>query len=308
MDRKEASTELIIHNRKMTKARKRATVIGWCFVAPAVFLFFCFILLPIIISIVTSFSDFNGISKYAPWGIHNYVEIFTTDIYLFKKSILNLFTYIILYVPLNVLLSMGLALLVAKRTRSNKYIRMAFYIPSLTSGIAVASVWAWMLNGESGIINIALRAIGLPGVNWLNSPYMAMVTVVIVGLWNGCGANMVLYIAAIQGINTSLIEAAKIEGAGSFKITVKIIIPLLRPITYFVLTTVFIGAFQLYDTVAMLFPSGGPQNSALTPIMSINNAINSAFLYGRASAMSVILLVIVSVLTFVLQKFNKETY
>ena len=74
------------------------------------------------------------------------------------------------------------------------------------------------------------------------------------------------------------------------------------------LTTVFIGAFQLYDTVIMLFPTGGPQNSALTPIMSINNAINSAFLYGRASAMSVILLIIVSVLTFVLQKLNKETY
>lgn len=299
---------LLRGKKKMTKAEKRKTLIGWCFVLPAVVLFFCFIFLPIVISIVTSFSDFNGINKYAPWGIHNYVEIFTRDISRFKKSLLNLGIYVVLYVPLNVLLSMGLALLVAKKSRGNKYVRMAFYIPSLTSGIAVASVWAWMLNGESGIINIALRAIGLPGVNWLNSPSTAMITVVIVGLWNGCGANMVLYIAAIQGINSSLLEAAKIEGANSFKITLKIVIPLLRPITYFVLTTVFIGAFQLYDTVIMLFPSGGPQNSALTPIMSINNAINSAFLYGRASAMSVILLIIVSVLTFVLQKLNKETY
>ena len=297
-----------IKKRSMTKAEKRQTLIGWCFVLPAAILFFCFILLPIIISIVTSFSDFNGIDKYAPWGFHNYIEIFTRDISLFKKSLLNLSIYIVLYVPLNILLSMGLAFLVSKRTRANKYVRMAFYIPSLTSGVAVASVWAWMLNGESGIINMALRTIGLPGVNWLNSPYTAMITVVIVGLWNGCGANMVLYIAAIQGIDSSLLESAKIEGAGPFKITTKIVIPLLRPITYFVLTTVFIGAFQLYDTVIMLFPGGGPQNSALTPIMSINNAINSAFLYGRASAMSVILLIIVSVLTFILQKINKETY
>lgn len=299
---------IAIGKKKTTKAARRRTLIGWCFVLPAVLLFFCFIFLPIVISIITSFSDFNGIDKYAPWGFQNYIEIFTHDISLFKKSLLNLSIYVVLYVPLNILLSMGLALLVSKRTRANKYIRMAFYIPSLTSGIAVASVWAWMLNGETGIINTALRAIGLPGVNWLNSPYMSMITVVIVGLWNGCGANMVLYIAAIQGINSSLLEAAKIEGAGPVMITVRIVIPLLRPITYFVLTTVFIGAFQLYDTVTMLFPSGGPQNSAITPIMSINNAINSAFLYGRASAMSVILLIIVSVLTFVLQKLNKETY
>ena len=88
----------------------------------------------------------------------------------------------------------------------------------------------------------------------------------------------------------------------------KITLPLLLPTTFFIITMSIIGAFQLYDTVIMLFPTGGPQNSALTPIMSINNAINSAFLYGRASAMSVILLIIVSVLTFVLQKLNKETY
>ena len=303
------SSKLIeIKKRKMTKAEQRQTAIGWCFVLPAAILFLCFIFLPILISIVTSFSDFNGIDKYAPWGLQNYREIFTRDISLFKKALTNLTVYVILYVPLNILLSMGLAFLVSKRTRANKFVRMAFYIPSLTSGVAVAAVWAWMLNGEAGIINRGLRAIGLPGVNWLNSPYTAMITVVIVGLWNGCGANMVLYIAAIQGIDNSLLESAKIEGANSFQITTKIVIPLLRPITYFVLTTVFIGAFQLYDTVIMLFPSGGPQNSALTPIMSINNAINSAFLYGRASAMSVILLVIVSVLTFVLQKINKETY
>ena len=303
------SSKLIENKKKiMTKMEKRNTAIGWCFVAPAVLLFFCFIFLPILISIVTSFSDFNGIDKYAPWGFQNYIEIFTRDVSLFKKSLLNLTTYVILYVPLNILLSMGLALLVSKRTRTTKFVRMAFYIPSLTSGVAVAAVWSWMLNGESGIINRVLRTIGLPGVNWLNSPYTAMITVVIVGLWNGCGANMVLYIAAIQGIDTSLLESAKIEGANSFKITTKIVIPLLKPITYFVLTTVFIGAFQLYDTVIMLFPNGGPQNSALTPIMSINNAINSAFLYGRASAMSVILLIIVSVLTFLLQKINKETY
>lgn len=302
------SNGIIVKKRKLTKAERRSTLIGWGFVLPAVILFFCFIFLPIVISIITSFSDFNGIDKYAPWGFQNYIEIFTRDISRFKKSVLNLSIYIVLYVPLNILLSMGLALLVSKKTRPNKYLRMAFYIPSLTSGIAVASVWAWMLNGESGVINMALTAIGLPGVNWLNSPYTAMITVVLVGLWNGCGANMVLYIAAIQGINTSLVEAAKMEGAGPFQVTVKIVVPLLRPITYFVLTTVFISAFQLYDTVIMLFPTGGPQNSALTPIMAINNAINSAFLYGRASAMSVLLLILVSVLTFILQKLNKEEY
>ncbi|MDR1093856.1 MAG: sugar ABC transporter permease [Clostridiales bacterium] len=300
--------QLTPRRRPVTKMQRKTDFTGWCFVLPAVLLFFCFILLPIVISVVTSFSDFNGINKYEPWGFHNYVEIFTRDITRFRKSILNLGLYVVLFVPLNIFLSMGLALLVSKRTKTNKYIRMAFYIPSLTSGIAVASVWAWMLNPEAGIINIFLSSMGIPKVNWLNDPNIAMVTVVIVALWNGCGANMVLYVAAIQGVNESLIEAAKIEGAGAFKITTKITIPLLRPITFFVMTTVFIGAFQLYDTVVMLFPSGGPQNSALTPIMAINRAINDGFLYGRASAMSVILLLIVSALTFVLQKLNKETY
>lgn len=294
--------------KRSVKMQRRTDLVGWLFVTPATLLFILFLLLPICIAVVTGFSDFNGINSFGSWGFKNYIEIFTTDIFLFKKSLLNLLIYVAIYVPCNIILSLLLAILVAGRTRANKYFRLAFYIPSLTSGIAVAAVWSWMLNPEMGVINAVLRTIGLPAPNWLNDKNLAMVSVAIVSLWGGTAANMVLYVAAIQGINESLFEAARIEGAGAFRIAVKITIPMLRPITYFVMTTVLIGAFQLYDQALMLFPTGGPQNSALTPIMAINRATSQGMYYGRASAMSTVLFVIVFIVTNVLQRFRKEAY
>lgn len=302
-----STLKLTVSNRHI-RMQRRTDLMGWLFVTPATLLFVLFLFLPICIALITGFSDFNGINSFGSWGVKNYTELFTTDIFLFKKSLLNLLIYVVIFVPLNIVISMTLAVLVSKKSRANKYFRLAYYIPSLTSGIAVAAVWSWMLNPEMGVINTVLGGLGLPRPNWLNDKHLTMVSVAIVSLWGGTAANMVLYIAAIQGINESLFEAARMEGAGSFKITIKIIIPLLGPITYFVMTTVLIGAFQLYDQALMLFPTGGPQNSALTPIMSINRATSQGMYYGRASAMSTVLFLIVLVVTNVLQRFKKEEY
>jgi len=302
-----AALTKIKKKRKFFNLQTRRDIIGWAFVFPAFSMFGVFVLAPIMIALVAGFSDFNGIDYFGRWGLQNYRHIFTEDRFRFILSLRNLIFYVLLFVPLNLIISFVIAILASGKNRSKKYFRLAFYIPALTSGVAVGAVWSWLLNPQAGIINESLRALGITNPpNWTNNPNLTIVVITIVSLWGGTAVNMVLFVAAIHGVNESLIEAARIEGAGRLRIVIFIIIPLISPITYFVVTTVFIGAFQLFDPVMMVFgDGGGPQMRALTPIMVINRTANTLF-YGLGSAMSTILLAIVLVLTNIIQFFSRK--
>ena len=274
----------------------------YLYTAPWLIGFFVLTLYPIVYSFYLMFTDMNltGVGKFI--GLENLKYAFTDDP-LFIKAFINTLKYVVMFVPSSIILAFFVALLLSKKVKGLGFFRTAFYIPYITSGVAVTILWGWIYQKDYGIINYVLSLFGIKGVNWLGDKNIAMLSIVILSLWT-IGNNIIIMLAGIQDIPQSYYESAQIDGAGAIRQIFSITLPLCTPTIYFNLIVTIIAAFQVFQQ-PLILTNGGPLNSTYTAAIHM---YNNGFLYGKmgyASMMAWSLFVVIMVITLVVISTSK---
>lgn len=284
------------HPNSLSKARRREALSGYLFLLPSFLGFAIFVIFPILYGIYLSFTNGDGFNTPQWIGLDNYKRLFQDDLVI--KSLFNNFTYTLLYVPANLVLSLLVAVLLHSKIKGGKVLKTILFFPYITSSIAITTMWKQMLM-PNGPVNTFLRNIGItnpPG--WLASSDSALYTVVIIAVWAGFGFNMVVFLAGLQGISADLYEAAQLDGASGWKLFCRITFPLLSPTTFFLFTMGIISSFKVFDFIFQL-TQGGPGNSTTVLVYRIyhEGIINMRF--GYASAIAYVLFAIILIITII---------
>ena len=273
------------------------------FVAPAVIVFSCFMIYPMIRSLILSFQTFDaGVYTFA--GLSNYKTLLQDPI--FWQSLKNTFIYLIIQVPLMIILSLGLAVLLDQKfLRGRSFFRMATFLPSITALVAYALIFKLLFNTEYGIINYLLGFIGIDPVDWLNTTWGARTAIVTGITWRWTGYNMIIMIAGLQAIPESLYESAEIDGATAWDKFRYITVPMMKSIILFVSITSTIGTLHLFDE-SLILTNGGPDNATITIGHYLYNTGFRYFKFGYAAAISYVLVIIIAVLSVIQFKLSGE--
>jgi multiple sugar transport system permease protein len=266
----------------------------WLLLSPWLIGFILFGAGPIIASVLLSFTDYDIFNAPSWVGIANYRELFTQDPLIYK-ALWNTLFYTVFAVPLGTAFALLLAMLLNQKLPGLSVWRTVYYLPCVVSGVAMAVLWRWIFNPEMGILNSALRPLlrlfDLPDPKWLLDPALAKPAYIIMSLW-GVGGGMVIFLAALQTIPKHLYEAAEIDGAGRWSQFRHVTLPMLTPVTFFVLTMGFIGSFQIFAQ-AYVMTGRGPDNATLFYVLYLFDQAFRYFRMGYASAMAWLLFLII---------------
>jgi multiple sugar transport system permease protein len=289
------------------RSQNREAFWGYVFVLPLMLGFLVFTIVPFFTALYWSFTKYDGITDPQFIGIDNYVNLFQDE--KFISSLWHTLYFTIGTVPTGAILALLVAVILNAKIRFANAYRTAFFIPVVTSFVAVAQVWKWMYNSDYGLINGILDSLGLYQPAWLAAEAWAMPAIIIMSIWKGLGFNMVIYLAGLQGISPSLYEAAKIDGAGAVKRFFYITLPLLRHTTLFIVVISMISSFQVFDQVYIM-TSGGPADSTTVVVYWIYQNAFRFFKQGYASAMAYVLFAIIMIFTLIQMKLaqRKDVY
>ncbi|NYE19082.1 carbohydrate ABC transporter permease [Microbacterium immunditiarum] len=276
----------------VSATRRQQTINAWLFLAVPIVLFVLFLLIPIAIALVASFTDYAVIGDFEWVGVSNYIRVFEDPI--FWIALRNTAYYTALFVPLGLVVALGTALLLNRSAKAVRVFRTLFYIPVISSTVATASIWFWLLNPQYGLFNVVLGWFGIKGPAWLYDSQWAMIAIVLMSVWAGFGANMIIFLAALQGVPRELVEAARLDGASSWRVFWHVTLPAISRTTFLITTLLLIAAFQVFDQ-AYVLTKGGPGNSTLTLVYYIYDRGFGRLEMGYASALSFILFLIILV-------------
>lgn len=277
----------------------RETVTGLIFIGPMFIGTSILVLFPIIASLVLAFTDWNliaGVQNVNFIGFDNFISLFKNDI--FKKSLVNNFV-ILLAVPIQLSISLVIAVIINKYVYFKDLFKIVFFMPFISSIVAVAVVFQVLFQPSKGPINQFLMSIGMtnpPG--WIADVSFALPSVMLIMIWTNIGFNLIIYLAGLQGIPKELYEAAQIDGASAFYQFLKITIPLVSPTTFLLFVTGMISSFKVFDLIIVL-TEGGPANSTLTPVVYLYQQAFLELKTGYASAIALILFVIILAITYI---------
>ena len=277
---------------------KRGYWRGYLFVAPATLYLLIFSFVPMVVAGVLSLYRWPLLSPDRAFvGLDNYTAALGDP--FFRGAFLNTLVFVGLSVPLGVLSSLAVALLVDQKLRGVSVFRTLYYLPAVSSGVAISMVWIWVFMPNEGLINYALRSVGLAGdTDFLGDPHLAMPALVLMSLWIGLGPRMVIFLAGLQGIPQSLHEAAAIDGASPWQRFRYVTLPMLVPTTFFILVTSTISAFQLFTPVYVM-TKGGPRRATDVVVYHIFKEAWHRFHIGSASAQSYLLLAVILVMSLI---------
>ena len=284
-------------------ARQQATN-GWAFVSVPVVLFVLFLLAPIVAAIVLSFSDYSIIGTTTWTGLDNYRRMLHDS--FFWIAMRNTVQYTVMFVPLGLVTALGAALLLNRRRRAVGLFRTFFYIPVVSSTVATATIWYWLLNPQYGLLNIALGWFGIDGPAWLYDSRWAMFAIVLMSVWAGFGSNMLIFLGGLQGVPRELVDAAFVDGANARQRLWHVTLPALTKTTFLVTTLLIIAAFQVFDQ-AYVLTKGGPGNSTVTIVYYIFDRGFSRLEMGYASAISFVLFLIILAVSLVNARLSDPT-
>ena len=293
--------------RKPLSRRLQNIFAAYSFLAPFLLVLACFTLIAFIYAFYLSFYKVDfGFTEPKFVGLNNYKFLFQNlqrpdDI--FRQSLINVLKYTVGVVTVQTVVALLMAVLLNQPIRAKGFFRTAFYLPSLTSSVAISLIFLWLYN-EHGAINALLGALHLPTNNWLNDPNTALPSIMLLNIWTTAPTFMLLYLAALQDIPESIYEAARIDGVNGWQMLTQITVPLLRPTTFLVVALGTIGAFQVFDQVyVMQGAQGGPLGSTNVPALDI---YTTAFLQGQmgmACAEAVILFIVIFTFTVLQRRF-----
>lgn len=268
---------------------------GLLFIAPWLITFVWFTLGPFIASIFLSFTNYRFIG-FPTWvGLDNYVRLFTDDA-KFVRSVINTLYYTAVHVPGIMILAFFVAILLNQKVRGQPIYRTAFYLPSVTAGVATAYLWILLLQ-PNGLVNQFLGVVGIDGPNWLTSSTWAMPALILMSFW-GLGTTMIIYLAALQGIPQHLYEAASVDGAGVIRKMWHVTVPMMTPAIFLTAVLQIIGSWQVF-TQALIVTNGGPRDSTLFILLHLYRTGFEYFQMGYASAIAWILFVIILIFTVI---------
>jgi ABC-type sugar transport system permease subunit len=277
---------------------------AFAFLAPSLAGVILFLVVPVLMVIVLSFSQWNLLTPIRWVGFSNYANIFAHD--GFGHSLLVTAYYVLLNIPIQTIFALGLALLLNNKLRGSAFVRIVCVLPFLAQPVAMGVVWTWFFSPTNGIVNQLLGHVGIVGPAWLSNAATAMPIIAFANIWQYAGYNMLFFLAGLQAIPPSLYEAAGLDGATRIQQFRRVTLPLLQPALLFVLVTGVIGSFQVFDS-AYVLTDGGPGNSTLVANINIYNTGFAGFRIGEASAMSVVLfLIILAVTVLQFRYFNKR--
>lgn len=296
-----AKASQVVHTRKASRnLRLKSTLIGWSFIAVAAVMICLFYFYPMIQALIMSFQSGTG-TNLTFTGLDNYARLLKDPTFL--TTVKNTVIYLIIQVPIMIILALFLSVLLNNKTLKFKGLfRTAIFLPCVTSLVAYSVIFKYLF-GQDGIINLMLMKLSLIAepIQWLTDPFWAKVTIIVAITWRWTGYNMIFYLSALQNIDHSIYEAAKIDGASSIQQFFKITIPMLKPIILFTSISSTIGTLQLFDEV-MNITAGGPGNATMTISQYIYNL---SFKYtpdfGYAATVSyaiVIMIVFFSIIQF----------
>ena len=285
------------------KLRRKNTLTALSFIAPNFIGFFLFTLIPVIFSLVLAFMKWDSFGTPEFVGLKNFSKMLNDD--TFWISLKNTFLYTIGVVPLTLICSLGLAILLNKKIRGMKFFRTAFFFPYVTSLVAIAVVWNMLFHPTMGPINQFLKLFIENPPGWTSSSDWALTAIVIVRVWRGMGYYMILYLAGLQSVPKELYEAASMDGAGKWKQFLNVTVPSLRPTTFFVTIMLVINCFKIFDLVQVM-TAGGPGRATNVLVYQIYNEAFVKFNFGYASAIAMVLFVIVLAITVIQFKWNQR--
>jgi len=277
---------------------------GYLFTAPAILGLVVFMVIPIIASVALSFTKWDLITDIEWVGLANYKKLFGDEIFI--ASLVNTLKWVVLYIPLGLTLSFVLALAMDMPIKGIGIFRTLFYLPYVSPMLVVALLFTWMYNTEFGIINYVLGLVGIPAVPWLSDGNLAIFSICIMSVWKRAGYNMLIFLAALQGIPTSLYEAADLDGINGWQKVWYIKIPLITPSLYYVMIMAVIDAFQVFNEIYIM-TSGGPGYSTYTMSYYLWSNAFSYNRFGYACAMAIFMfIVILAVSLFQTQFLGKK--
>lgn len=281
--------------------KRREAITFYLLISPWLLGFLFFTLGPMLISLYTSLTQWDLLTSPVWVGLENYVQAFADE--RFYQALKVTAIYTLLFVPLDLMGGLLLAMLVNARLRGMRIFRTVFYLPTVFSGVVFVVVWLWMLNPRGGMINLLLAQIGIAGPKWLMDPHLALYSLVLMSFW-GWGRSMVIFLAGLQTIPGELYEAAAIDGATSRQQFIKITLPLLTPTIFFNLVLSVIFTFQTF-TSAFVATDGGPLDATLFLVLYIYRQAFQFLNMGYASALAWILFAIILVLTLIVVRSQR---
>jgi multiple sugar transport system permease protein len=280
---------------------RRENLMGWLWASPWILGFLIFTLGPMLASVYYSFTEFAVISPPRWIGLENYRTMLTDDD-LIGQSLKVTTLYAFFGVPLYLVVGFSVAILLNQRIRLVALWRTIFYLPAVMSGVAVALLWQWIFNSDFGLANWLLALFGIDGPSWLLDPTWALPALIVMSLW-GVGGGMVVYLAGLQGVPTTLYEAAEIDGANSLQRFIHITLPMVSPVIFFNLIIGMIGALQTF-TQAFVMTGGGPQNSTYFFMLHLYNNAFQWLKMGYAAALAWVLFFYILILTLLVVRFS----
>lgn len=294
-----------LHKRVFQYLNKPARC-AYLFLAPSLLLLFLFSILPLMTAFVLSVFDVNMTLSNAVFvGLQNFKEAFSDARFLNSLRVTAIFTCIEL--PLQVFGAMMIAAVLSKNSLKNKIFRAIYFLPVICSATAVGIMWKMILHSNVGLVTYFLRCIGLPRVNFLNTPGLTILVVAFISIWRSFGISTIVYVTAIQQISPSLYEAAELDGAGPVRQFFNITVPSIRPTFWYILMTRFAGTLQIFDII-FTTTNGGPNYTTESTVSYIySRAFSTSGRMGYASALSIILFVVIMIVTVLLyRKMNQE--
>jgi multiple sugar transport system permease protein len=282
--------------RLRLKRSQQEGLVGYAFLLPDLIGLTAFVIIPIIVGAYYRLHDWDGLSSPTYVGLDNYRELAQDP--NFMSSLRLTAIYVLAFVPLVFIVSLSLALILNQRLKGAAFFRTAYFLPVLVSLVVASAVWSLILVGKGGALNIAIGAIGIPPQAWLKSTNLAMISIVIVTVWQALGYNTIIFLAGLQDVPKEYIEAASIDGAGPRQRFRRITLPLLRPTSVFVVVTSAIAAFQLFDAIYTM-TSGGPAGATRVAVFLIYDTAFKLLRIGYGSAMAIVLFAIILVFTVI---------
>lgn len=273
------------------------------FLSPNLIGFLAFVLLPVVTSFGLSFTRWDLLGSIQWIGLGNYQKLFSDQV--FWKVFWNTIYYTLGTVPLGIIISLLLAIALNQKIKGIKFFRAIYFLPVISSYVAIAVAWQWLYNPEFGLLNYLLWLIGIDGPGWLSSTTWAMPAIIVTSIWKGLGFNMLLFLAGLQGIPETYYEAAEIDGAGRWAKFKNITIPLLSPTTFFVVVMSIINSFQVFDQIYIM-TEGGPARSTSVLVHYLYQNAFEYFKMGYASAVAYVLFFLVFIVTMIQLKRSKS--
>jgi len=289
------------------KIKTKNKIAAATFLAPSLIGLLVFSIIPIVYSFILSFTQWEVIGRIPPQfiGIRNYEQILKSK--EFWDALTHTLYFIIVYMPLIIIASIGVASLLNRNCFGIGFFRIAYYIPVLTSWVAGSLIWRWLLSPKYGPINQIIEVFGIQGPGWLQSQTWAMPGIALASVWKDMGFFGLIFLGGLQAINPTYYEAAEIDGASVWQKFKNITLPLVSPTTFFIIVICIINSFQLFPQImVMAEPNAGPSGATTVMVQRIYLNAFRFFKMGYASAFSWVLFVIIFSVTFLQLKLQKR--